>query len=114
MSDNNISVRPTPGDNLDSFKEICEEMIAWVGTIEMPEERVGLREAGGNLGGLLVSFLMAQEACFYAEEATNVATLTEHLKGIETDPNRVLILEEVYLGACQARDSGKDHTVKFE
>ena len=108
------SVRSLPVDDLDRFKETCEKMIVWVGTIEMPEERVGLREASGNLGGILVSMLMSQEACFYAEEATNVATLTEHLKGIETDENRELVLAEIHQGACQARDTGKDLNIRFE
>lgn len=114
MADDQPTVRPLPVDGLGHFKATCEQMIAWVGTIEMPEERVGLREASGNLGGILVSLLMSQEACFYAEEATNVATLTDHLKGIETDTNRELVLAEIHHGACEARDSGKDLSVRFE
>lgn len=114
MTDNQAEVRSLPVDDLEVFKATCEQMIAWVGTIEMPEERVGLREASGNFGGILVSILMSQEACFYAEEATNVATLTEHLKSIETDANRKLIIAEIHHGACQARDSGRDLNIRFE
>ena len=114
MSENETTVEPLPVKDLDLFKETCEQMIQWVGTIEMPEERVGLREASGNFGGILVSLLMAQEASFYAEEATNVATLTDHLKSIETDANREAIIGAIYEGACKARDSGKDLNIRFE
>lgn len=114
MSSDKTIAKPIPVADLDLFKQVCEQMVQSVGDIEMPEERVGLREASGNFGGILVSLLMAQEATFYAEESTNVATLTKHLEGIETDADRKAIIGAIHEGACQARDSNKDITIRFE
>ncbi|MGB0682176.1 MAG: hypothetical protein ACPGOV_05690 [Magnetovibrionaceae bacterium] len=113
MSADRTISNPFQGSDEDAFKATCAQMIDWVGDIEMPEERVGLREASGNIGGILVSLMMAGEACFYAEEAANVAELSLWLSEKEADADRARVLAGIAESAASARDENSDLTFRF-
>ena len=113
MSDPAPQTRPLPTDDPGAFDALCHDMLDWVGTIEMPEERVGLREAAGNLGGILVGLMTTRQVCFYAEEAANVAELCGHLRDTSEDPGRARVLGAICECAGDARDSGADILVEF-
>ena len=110
----NTTTRPKPISDAEEFQSECHNMLEWLGTIEMPEDRVGIHEAGGNLGGILVSLMTTSAACFYTEESANVFTLCGYLKESEKDkPNWVAILETIQECAGEARDQKADIEVTF-
>lgn len=113
MTEPTVETRPLPMADGEAFRAECTAMLDWLGTIEMPEERVGIHEAGGNLGGILVGFLTASRATFYAAEAADVAALCGHLKDTVDNGDRARILEEVWRCALEARESGTDLEVEF-
>lgn len=114
MADQTLLTRPLPVTDPEAFAAECVAMIDWIGTIEMPEERVGIREAAGNLGGILVGLMTSGRASFYAGEASDVADLCGHLKDTADGENRGRILEAIFECACQARDGSTDIEVEFQ
>jgi len=114
MTDQSQMTRPLPVADRDVFEQTCIEMIDWIGTIEMPEERVGIREAAGNLGGILIGLMRESKAHFYNEESTNVGTLTGYLKDSVDSQERADILSAIHECAIIARDNGNDIQVEFK
>lgn len=113
MSDTEPQIRPLPAADADALTALCAEMLDWVGGIEMPEERVGLREAAGNLGGILVGLMTSRQVCFYTEEAANVAELCGHLRDTEEQADRARVLGAICECAGEARDAGTDILIEF-
>lgn len=113
MSESNTRIRPLPVADKNIFQTECLAMIDWLGTIEMPEERVGIREAAGNLGGILVGLLTESRAFFYVEESANVVDLCDYLRKTADNDFYACILDAIYDSACEARDSGADIDIEF-
>ena len=113
MIDQEQLTKPIPLSNKDEFQGECLSMIDWIGTIEMPEEKVGLREAAGNLGGILIGLMRDSKAWFYTEESRNVGILTGHLKDSDLNQERVEILSAIHECAIMARDKGSDLEIEF-
>lgn len=80
-----------------AFSDSCFALLDWLGSIEMPEDRVGIREAGGCLGGILVGLMTEGKATFIPSESGNVAALCGYLRN-DADPKRAAILAAV--GDC--------------
>jgi len=106
--------RALPIPDAEAFKARCHEMLDWMGDIEMPEERVGLREAAGNICGMLVCLMTSQEAIYYREEAANVVALCGQLDGMAGEAERRLILSEIRACAQMASDGGTDLNVAYQ
>lgn len=114
MAEHILLTKPMPLSDKDAFQAECNNMIDWIGTIDMPEERVGLREAAGNLGGILVGLMRENKAWFYTEESSNVSDLTCHLRQTNVAPARADILSAIHECACMARDKGSDLEIEFK
>lgn len=114
MADMTTETRPRPIKDETAFRAECEAMLDWLGTIEMPEDRVGIHEAGGNLGGILVGLMTASQANFYVAASSDVAALCGYLKNSVDHADRARILESVMRCAEAARDRGVDLVVDFQ
>jgi hypothetical protein len=114
MSTDNRIIRPLPVADVNELKSECQAMLEWIGEVDMPEERVGLREAAGNIGGILIG-LMHGSTTFYTEEAANVSELSGVFKDSpENNHTRARILHEIFTCSSLARDKGCDIEVDFE
>ncbi|MEO5336675.1 MAG: hypothetical protein H7841_07260 [Magnetospirillum sp. WYHS-4] len=97
MSGTEANTRAVAGMDLQAFNDTCFALVDWLGTVEMPEDRVGIREAGGCLGGILVGLMTEGKATFIPGESGNVAALCGYLKD-DADPHRAAIL--TVIGDC--------------
>lgn len=104
--------RELEGIGLQEFNDTCFALVDWLGTIEMPEDRVGIREAGGCLGGILVGLMTEGKAAFVKGESANVAALCGYLHQ-DADPKRATILTAIGECAESVAKAGADMEVRF-
>lgn len=114
MDQTEAQTRPLPAADAGALQADCEDMLDWLGTIDMPVESVGLREAAGNICGLLIGFMTTSGACFYAEESGNIITLCGQLKGLVKTEAHGRILKEIGDCAQMANDAGTDITISLQ
>jgi len=107
------AIHPLPIGGADVFKEECQSLYEWISSIEMPEDRVGIREAGGNVCGILIGMFTESKACFYVEESANIVSLCPQLKDLTGIKSHVLILDAILACARQTMDSGGDMNFEF-
>ena len=105
--------RALPADLFNDLQTVCPALIDWVSAAELPEEKVGLREAAGNIGGLLISIMLDEKAEFFHEEAANISELASFFEETSTMPHHKLLLNELRFGAQQALDAQSDQVITY-
>lgn len=109
-----MTIKQVPGVAPDAFQTVCFETMDWLGGLEMPEDSVGIREAGGCLGGILVSLGTEGKAAFIAAESGNVTRLCGYLVKEADSSDRAALLIAIRDTAKDAAEAGIDLDITFE
>lgn len=106
--------RDLPAALVHGLPDICTALMDWISTADLPEERVGLHEAAGNIGGLLVAIMLDAQTTYRRAEAGNIFELSAYYKETVKDPYHRRLMEEIHFGAKAARDADADVVICYQ
>ncbi len=109
-----LHTKKISGMDGETFSQECSQLIDWLAGIEMPEDNVKIREAGGCLGGILVGLITTSQASFHTNESEWVARLCEQLETSANNDNQAKILQAIRECAQKAAGAGEELAFEFQ